>query len=353
MPPPNRILDNIGATVADHLRQYLRNSEVFSLASAYFTIYGYKLLAEELDGVEGVRFLFGDPTSVEEVDPGSTEPKSFELTEKGLEPNHALQQKALAKQCADWVSKDSVAVRSVSRANFLHGKMYLTRSSNGASGVVGSSNFTQRGLGGNTQPNLEINLATDDADTITELSDWFDRLWRDERLTQDVKQDVLAALARLGGDYGPEAVYYKTLYELFRKDIEARLAGDAVAASTGFTNTQIWNVLYGFQRDGAKSAIAKLLDHNGCILADSVGLGKTYTALAVVKYFELRNERVLVLCPRKLFENWSLYPAVHGHGQNPFLEDRFQLHPVGSHGPVPKLRHVGRGGPSKIQLAEL
>ena len=317
------LLDNQAATVSDHLRRGLRKADSFNMTSAYFTIYGYELLAEELDSVGSVRFLFGDPTSVEDLDPGANEPKSFELTERGLEPNHALQQKAFAKQCAQWINKDSVAVRSISRANFLHGKMYLTESPAGTTGVVGSSNFTKRGLGGSDRPNLEINLATDDVDTLTELQDWFDRVWSDERLTEDVKQRVLDALERIGGDYAPEVVYYRTLYELFRKDIEARLAGDAAVVATGFTNSQIWNALYEFQKDGAKSVIAKLREHNGCILADSVGLGKTYTALAVIKYYELRNERVLVLCPRKLFENWALYPAIYGHRQNPFLEDRF------------------------------
>ena len=317
------IIDNRTTTVAEYLKRALANANDFSFVSAYFTIYGYELLAEQLDRVGDTRFLFGDPTSVEYLDPSQDEPKSFELTERGLEPNHTLHQKALAKQCAAWVSKDTVAVRSVSRANFLHGKMYLAASPNRATGVVGSSNFTKRGLGGSDRPNLEINLATDDADTLTELQDWFNQLWNDQRLTKDAKQQVLDALERLGGDYAPEAVYYKTLYELFRKDIEARLAGDAVADATGFSDSQIWNALYEFQKDGAKSAIAKLQAHNGCILADSVGLGKTYTALAVIKYFELRNERVLVLCPRKLFENWSLYPAIYGHRQNPFLEDRF------------------------------
>ncbi len=320
---PNRILDNRAATVAAHLRRSLPGADAFNLVSAYFTIYGYGLLADELDGVGRVRFLFGDPASVEELDPGDSEPKSFELTEAGLAPNHALYQKALARRCSAWVAQDSVGIRSVRRANFLHGKMYLTTSSDGATGVVGSSNFTRRGLGGSEQSNLEINLATDDAGTLAELNDWFDRLWRSDRLTEDVKQRVLDALQRLGGDYAPEDVYYKTLYELFSKDIAARQAGDAAAAATGFTESMIWNALYEFQKDGAKSVIAKLLAHNGCILADSVGLGKTYTALAAIKFFELRNERVLVLCPSKLRENWSLYPAIYGHRQNPFPDDRF------------------------------
>ena len=121
-----------------------------------------------------------------------------------------------------------------------------------------------------------------------------------------MKGQVLNALERLGGEYAPEDVYYKTLYELFRRDIAARLDGEDIAAIAGFQDSRIWNALYEFQKDGARSVIAKLREHNGCILADSVGLGKTYTALAVIKYFELRNERALALCPRKLFENWSL-----------------------------------------------
>ena len=141
--------------------------------------------------------------------------------------------------------------------------------------------------------------------------------------TQDVKGEVLDALNRLGKDHPPELIYYKTLYELFRKDIEARQSGDDAATSTEFRDSQIWNALYEFQKDGARSVIAKLREHNGCILADSVGLGKTYTALAVIKYFESNNRNVLVLCPKKLFANWSLYQITNGHAQNPFRQDRF------------------------------
>ena len=252
------IIDNQANTVAAHLQKHLSGADSFSLVSAYFTIYGYELLEEALAKVGNVRFLFGDPASVEGLDPGDSKSKSFVLTEDGLMPKYVLEQKHLAQRCAAWVSSDAVAIRSASQSNFLHGKLYLTAADEGdRSAVVGSSNFTKRGLG--------------------------------------------------GSDHAPESVYYKTLYELFRKDIDARLAGDDSLVATGFTDSQIWNALYEFQKDGAKSVIAKLLAHNGCILADSVGLGKTYTALAVVRYFEQRNERVLVLCPRKLRDNWSLY----------------------------------------------
>ncbi len=324
MSASRHIIDNEQETVADHLRRSLGVAEAFDFVSAYFSIYGYELLMDELDGIDRVRFLFGDPASVEDLDPGAKDPKSFTVTEKGLTPNHTMSQKYLAKRCADWVKQEAVAIRSVSQSNFLHGKMYLTGSYDVVSNaVVGSSNFTKSGLGGSDRSNLEINLAVNDSATLAELQEWFDLLWKNEQRTEDVKQRVLDALDRVGKDHAPEVVYFKTLYELFRKDIEAWQLGEQHLKATGFYDSQIWNALYEFQKDGAKSVIAKLKEHNGCILADSVGLGKTYTALAVMKYFEQLNERVLVLCPRKLYENWSLYQPSKGHGQNPFPDDRF------------------------------
>ena len=324
MPEYRHILDNQSGTVADFLERSLEGAAAFDLVSAYFSIYGYQRLADQLDRVGKVRFLFGEPSSADDPDPGGKEPKSFQLLEDGLTPNHALAQKFLARRCAEWVGGKAVSVRSVSRSNFLHGKMYLTEGASGArTAVAGSSNFTQRGLGGGEQANLEINLAVRDAEVAGELREWFDRLWNDRERTRDVKRQVLDALNRIGEDYAPEPVYYKTLYELFRDEIDERREGDSAPAYAGLYQSAIWNTLYEFQKEGAKSVIARLRKHNGCILADSVGLGKTYTALAVIKYFEQRNERALVLCPKKLQENWSLYPVYNGHAQNPFSEDRF------------------------------
>ncbi len=323
MTDPTHILDNRKRTVADYLHQGLGTADSFRLVSAYFSIYGYGLLANELDTVREVRILFGDPTSVDELDPGEKDPKSFELTEQGLVPNHVLQQKALARRCSSWINRDRVTVRSISRSNFLHGKMYLTEGSDTGAAVVGSSNFTRRGLGGGISPNLEINLATTDSGSCAELRDWFDGLWNDTELTVDVKQEVLTALNRIGKEYGPEFIYFKTLLELFREEIDARLDENQRLDDIHLYDTAIWKTLFDFQKDGAKSIIFRLRRNNGCILADSVGLGKTYTALAVIKYFELRNENVLVLCPRKLRDNWSLYPSQNAQIGNPFMADRF------------------------------
>ena len=323
MTQDRHILDNHKNKVMDYLRSELSSADKFRIVSAYLTIYGYDLLSKELNDVEDVRFLFGDPTSVDELDPGEQTPKSFDLTERGLAPREVLHQKHLARQCAEWIGSDKVAVRSASRSNFLHGKMYLTESPGNGTGIVGSSNFTRNGLGGNNQANVEINLATRDGEILDELRMWFDDLWNDKERTRDVKKDVLNALNRIGKDHAPEFIYFKTLYELFRDNIEARQLDETQLADTHLYDTAIWKALYEFQKDGAKSVINRLKKHNGCILADSVGLGKTYTALAVIKFFESRNERVLVLCPKKLRENWALYPAHNAQDNNPFLEDRF------------------------------
>ena len=158
--------------------------------------------------------------------------------------------------------------------------MYLTGGSGRGMAVVGSSNFTRSGLGGGSRPNLEINLATSDAGTRADLCDWFDELWQDPKLTTDVKQEVLDALARIGQEQAPEFIYFKTLFELFRHEIDARLDSNRRLDDIHLYDSQIWKAMYEFQRDGARSVISRLRQYNGCILADSVGLGKTYTVLA-------------------------------------------------------------------------
>ena len=141
------ILDNRDRTVADYLRKQLSDADVFRLVSAYFSIYGYEQLEEELGRVREVRFLFGDPASVDRLDPGEKDPRYFEITETGLAPNTVLRQKFLAHRCAEWVQRQEVEVRSVRESGLLHGKMYLTDDAAGrGSAVVGSSNFTRNGL---------------------------------------------------------------------------------------------------------------------------------------------------------------------------------------------------------------
>ena len=273
-----------------------------------------------------VKFLFGEPSSASTTASGETERIKFFIGEEGLTTpsiDEVMEQREWAKRCAEWVGQDSVEVRTIAESNFMHGKMYhMNNAKHGDAAVVGSSNLTKRGLGAASKPNIELNISTDEA-THAQLQEWFDEIWRDETLTKDAKEALLAALARWHEEYSPEFLYYKTLFELFKEELDARDAEDENLQRSHLYDSQIWKALYEFQKDGAKSVIARLLRHKGCILADSVGLGKTYTALAVIKYFELRNERVLVLCPKRLEQNWSIYrAAVHAKG-NPFLDDRF------------------------------
>ena len=318
---PDRILDNQNRTVAHYLRAHLRDTDLFRVVSAYFTIYGYGLLADELDSVGRTRFLFGEPNSVTSLDPNQNDPLAFDLTDGALTPNQTLMKKALAKRCERWLRKRSVSVRSVKRSNFLHGKMYLADRD---AGIVGSSNFTKGGLGGGANPNLEINLTVEDRDALEELREWFDRLWTDEGKTRNVKSEVLEALNRLTKNHSPEIIYYKTLYEIYRDQIDEWENRAVDISVKRLDESRIWNMLYEFQRDGVRSVINRLERYGGCILSDSVGLGKTYTALAVIKYYESRNERVLVLAPKKLRENWQAHRFQNNDSTtNRFLEDRF------------------------------
>ncbi len=173
------------------------------------------------------------------------------------------------------------------------------------------------------QTNIELNLEVDSRRDVRDLKLWFDELWRDKGLVVSVKDEVLAYLEDIYRDHAPEFIYYKTLYHIFEKFLGEESEIDRDLRRTTIFESQVWNALYDFQRDGVKCVINKILAHNGCILADSVGLGKTFEALAIIKLFETRNERVLVLCPKKLRENWAVYQAHAGSILNPFPEDRF------------------------------
>ena len=335
------IVDNRRRRVGDFLRERIGAGSALSVVSAYFTIYGYEALRDALNGAGPVRFLYGDPKGVGAMDPKGNAPMSFRLTEDdGMELKQALTQKPLARECAAWIRKQ-VQIRTVDRANFLHGKLYHIERGNGTAALAGSSNLTRSGLGFGAAPNIELNLEVRSGDDRAALLAWFDGLWRDGELTRDAREDVLEALARLSRPWAPEFVYYKTLFHVFEDWLAERGEREGLLHDIHLHDTEIWKALYAFQKDGATSAINRLLRHNGCIVADSVGLGKTWTALAVIKFFELRNERVLVLCPKRLEDNWTRYAAWAGMGNNPFEKDRLN-YAVRAHTDLS--RYEGRAG---------
>ena len=317
------IRDNHGrGKVSDFLAEKITDGSTLSIVSAYFTIYAYEALADRLDQVETLRFLFGEPRFVATLDPEKTDKKSFKIEDEGLELANRLQQKEIAKRCAIWI-RDKVEIRSVRQANLLHGKLYHIDDGRREHAILGSSNFTRRGLGLSATPNIELNLIVDSDRDRVDLKQWFDDIWVDDRLVADVKDDVLRYLEQLYVNHSPEFIYFKTLFHVFERFLTGQADDAKLFDQTAIIDTEIWKVLFDFQKDGAKGAIHKINAHNGCILADSVGLGKTYSALAVIKYYELRNHRVLVLCPKKLRDNWTVYLAQNNSDLNPFLKDRF------------------------------
>ena len=308
--------------VADFLKDKISSGSVLSIVSAYFTIYAYEALADQLNQIDGLRFLFGEPRFINSLDPNKTDSKSFKIEDQGLSLSKQLQQKEIARQCAAWI-QDKVEIRSIRQANLLHGKLYHINDGQREHVIFGSSNFTQSGLGLATNSNIELNLIVDQERDQADLKAWFDELWVNDPLVEDVKEKVLLYLKQLYIDPAPEFVYFKTLFHVFEQFLSGQAADSALFDQTAIIDTNIWKALFDFQKDGVKGAIHKINRYHGCIVADSVGLGKTYLALAVIKYFELRNFRVLVLCPKKLRQNWTVYLAQNVSELNPFLKDRF------------------------------
>ena len=309
--------------VADFLHARLAADSRLSIVSAYFTIYAYEALSKELDGIKALRFLFGEPRFIQSLDPEKTDKKAFQIEDEGLALSNRLQQKEVARRCADWIER-KVEIRSIRETNLLHGKLYHIDDGHREHALMGSSNFTRRGLGLSATPNIELNMVLDSDRDRSDLKVWFDELWNDAGLVEDVKSQVLEYLAQLYVDHAPEFIYFKTLFHVFEKHLSGQQAQAQFFENTAIISTGIWKALFEFQKDGAKAAIQKINTHNGCILADSVGLGKTYSALGVIKYFQDRDYKVLVLCPKKLRENWTVYLGHNGSSLNPFEKDGFR-----------------------------
>ena len=344
----SRIRDNnMYGTVANFLKDKIQDGASLSFVSAYFTINAFNALRDSLTGIDNLRFLFGEPDVVGGMDPSKTESKAFRLTEEGLGLCNELSQNEIAKTCAEWIEK-KVQIKSVRKTNFLHGKMYYIEKDGSEDAIIGSSNFTVRGLGlSGKASNIELNLEVDSKSDCTDLKTWFDNLWESDQVV-DVTAEVLRNLENAYQDKDPEFIYYKTLYHLF-EDILADVGDTEFAeANPSFLQTEIWQKLFAFQKHGVQACIQKLKAYNGCIIADSVGLGKTYEALAIIKYFELRGANVLVLCPKKLEQNWLLYSKRYSRKRNPFKDDPL-WYTVLAHTDLSRDNGISNG----IELAEL
>lgn len=319
-------LDNLTNTVRDDLRKTIRKGSRVSIAAACFSVYAYQELKEQLEGVEELRFLFTSPTFLKEKVPKAkrefyiprlNRERSIYGTEFEVKLRNELTLKAISRECADWVRR-KVAFKSNTTQEQMPGFITV-----GESTYMPINGFTTVDLGcerGNNVYNFVTR--TEASENSRQYLRLFDELWRDDTRLQDVTDEVLENISTAYRENSPEFIYFFTLYNIFSEFLDDISEDVLPNEATGFKNSKIWNMLYNFQRDAALAIINKLEKYNGCILADSVGLGKTFTALAVIKYYEGRNKSVLVLCPKKLSENWNTYKQ--NYRNNPLAEDRLR-----------------------------
>lgn len=310
-----QILDNkVQGRVIDKLKENIKSGTKLSIISAYFTIYAYEELRKELNKIDSLRLLFSEPTFIKDKKDINREFKLSGRYEKGLAGDryemklkNELKQSEIAKECANWI-REKVEIKAYDEEYPLPQKMYLMENKKEESScIIGSSDFTSGGLGLVSSTKLDINSYVKDNIYTQQMLNQFNIFWNDENKAKDVKKAMLDSLEVVYKENNSEFIYFVTLYNIFKDYLENLTEEDIVKTKTGFKESVVWNKLYNFQKDGVLGAIDKLEKYNGCILADSVGLGKTFEALAVIKYYESRNNRVLVLCPKKLRENWLTY----------------------------------------------
>ena len=309
------ILDNrTQGKVIDKLKEDLKSGTKVSIISAYFTIFAYQELRKELNKIDSLRLLFSMPTFVKDKKDINREFKLSGSYESGLAGDryemklkNELKQSEIAKECAEWIRK-KVEVRAYDEEHALPQKMYIMEQNEGEdSYIFGSSDFTSIGLGVVSSNKSEMNTYMKDTASTQTMLNLFNKAWNDNEKVKDVKKALLESLEVVYRENTSEFIYFVTLYNIFKDYLSDLTEEEIVKSKTGFKDSVVWNKLYNFQKDGVLGAIDKLEKYNGCILADSVGLGKTFEALAIIKYYELRNNRVLVLCPKKLRENWLVY----------------------------------------------
>ena len=309
------ILDNrTQGKVIDKLKEDLKSGTKVSIISAYFTIFAYQELRKELNKIDSLRLLFSMPTFVKDKKDINREFKLSGSYESGLAGDryemklkNELKQSEIAKECAEWIRK-KVEVRAYDEEHALPQKMYIMEQNEGEdSYIFGSSDFTSSGLGVVSSNKSEMNTYMKDTASTQTMLNLFNKAWNDNEKVKDVKKALLESLEVVYRENTSEFIYFVTLYNIFKDYLSDLTEEEIVKSKTGFKDSVVWNKLYNFQKDGVLGAIDKLEKYNGCILADSVGLGKTFEALAIIKYYELRNNRVLVLCPKKLRENWLVY----------------------------------------------
>lgn len=322
-----KIFDNINEIVRDDLISTITKGSKLSIAASCFSMYAYKELKKQLENIDEFRFIFTSPTFIKEKAakqkrefyiPRLNRENSLYGTEFEIKLRNEMKQKSIAKECADWI-KRKAKFKSNTTGEYMSGFFNIVGKEDEMT-YMPINGFTTVDIGcerGNNSYNMISRIGFPLSNSYIEL---FDKIWNDKEKLQDVTSMVIENITTAYNENSPELIYFITLYYVFSEFLEDISEDELPNEATGFKQSKIWNMLYDFQKDAVLAIINKLERYNGCILADSVGLGKTFTSLAVVKYYENRNKSVLVLCPKKLAENWNTYKD--NYVNNPIAEDR-------------------------------
>ena len=322
-----KVFDNVTEILRDDMASTISKGCKVSIAAACFSMYAYKELKKQLESVDECRFIFTSPTFVTEKAekqkrefyiPRLNRESSLYGTEFELKLRNEMTQKAIAKECADWIRRKATFKSNTTGENM--GGFVTVANNEQQVAYMPMNGFTTVDIGcerGNNSYNMVNRFEAPFSDSYMQL---FETLWNDHDKLQDVTDVVIENITTAYNENSPEFIYFMTLYHVFSEFLDDISEDELPNEATGFKQSKIWSLLYDFQKDAVLAIINKLERYNGCILADSVGLGKTFTALAVIKYYENRNKSVLVLCPKKLAENWNTYKD--NYVNNPIAADR-------------------------------
>ena len=321
-----KLIDNINETVKNDLIDKVKKGSRISIIASCFSMYAYKELKKQLDGVKSFRFIYTEPTFVTEKEnkakrefyiPQLSRENSLYGTEFEIKLRNEMTQKAIARECAEWIRK-----KAQFKTNITGEKMagYLAVDGREQLVYLPMNGFTTVDIGCGRGDHIFNMVNQLDAPMSTQYIRLFDTIWNDKNKMKDITDVIIENITSAYQENSPEFIYFITLYHVFSEFLEDVSEDNLPNEATGFKESKVWNLLYDFQKDAVLAIINKLETYNGCILADSVGLGKTFTALAVIKYYENRNKSVLVLCPKKLAENWNTYKD--NYVNNPIAKDR-------------------------------
>lgn len=319
------LIDNVNKTLKDDLTVQIKKDSKVSIAAACFSIYAFAELKKQLKNLDELRFIFTSPTFVQEM--SKKEKREFYIPKQERERNlygsefevklrNEMTQKAVAKECAEWIKKKAVFKSNVTNENMM-GFMNVDDKS-----YMPLNGFTTVDLGCERGNNAYYMVQKSESPFSLAYLQLFEQIWDDNTKLQEVTNEVIESITAVYNENSPDYIYFVTLYNIFNEFLEDVSEDVLPNEATGFKESKIWGMLYNFQKDAALAVINKLEKYNGCILADSVGLGKTFTALSVIKYYENRNKSVLVLCPKKLANNWNTYKD--NYVNNPIAADRMR-----------------------------